>query len=445
VGGLLDIVASGGVIDYRHYIYAGSEPVAIISRKNNGTNTTYYLLSDQEGSIADITNSSGAVVVGESFTAYGSRRSPTTWSGAPSSSDLTTIAGITRHGYTFQDVLGTMGLNDMVGRVQDSITGRFLSADPTIPHPMDPQSYNPYSYTVNNPLTYTDPTGFADGDGTIKVLPYNGLWDADYDLGADGGLSGDMFSMFPNTNTYQVTQNTIYDPSTGITTIGWRVDTYNGSDQNTNTFLGSWDLVGNAWEWQSSGLNTSSPMSVGLSSYEGYDGNSGSNGGPAAGNGASSGSTVGASTATSATTTQQTKSWTTKAQCMASAPNPTSGNATLKLGAFGGLNFKVGGLDVDIDLDAWTLNIPAFGPNYVTQGASAGVTVFGHSFGIGGERSRSTGASSWDSWEPYGSSDPIQGSSGGLSVQLSAGALIGGELSLDHVETALVCSMPAAQ
>jgi RHS repeat-associated protein len=174
VGGLLDIVSSGGITDYRHYIYAGNQPVAIDSRKSNGTNTFSYLLSDQEGSIADITNSSGGVVVGEGFTAYGSRRNPTTWSGAPSSSDLTTIAGITRHGYTFQEALGEMGLNDMVGRVQDAITGRFLSADPTIPHPMDPQSYNPYSYVRNTPLTYTDPTGFGD---VGNVQWYNGPWD----------------------------------------------------------------------------------------------------------------------------------------------------------------------------------------------------------------------------------------------------------------------------
>ena len=180
VGGLFDIVTSAGVTEYRHYIYAGSEPVAIDSRASNGTNAFYYLLSDHQGSIAAITNSTGAVVVGESFTAYGARRNPSTWSGAPSSSNLNTIAGITRNGYTFQDALGAMGLNDMVGRVQDAITGRFLSADPTIPDPSNPQSYNRYGYTVNNPLTYIDPTGFDDtavnqnansGSGAPVTLP----------------------------------------------------------------------------------------------------------------------------------------------------------------------------------------------------------------------------------------------------------------------------------
>jgi RHS repeat-associated protein len=160
VGGLYNVVQSGGVTDYRNYVYAGSEPVAIISRKNNGVNTIYYFLTDHQGSVTAITNSTGGLVVNESFAAYGSRRNPSTWSGAPSSSDLTTIAGISRHGYTFQEALASMGLNEMIGRVQDAVTGRFLSADPNIPDPTNPQDYNRYSYTNNNPLTLIDPTGF---------------------------------------------------------------------------------------------------------------------------------------------------------------------------------------------------------------------------------------------------------------------------------------------
>lgn len=187
IGGLLDVVSSGGVTDYRHYIYAGSEPVAIDSRKSSGTNAFYYLLSDHQGSISAITNSSGAVVVNESFTAYGSRRNPATWSGSPSNTDLSTIAGITRHGYTFQSALASMGLNDMVGRVQDAITGRFLSADPHITDPTDPQSYNRFSYVVNSPLTYVDPTGFQEATlGQIVITPGS----SDGGLTSAGGAGG---------------------------------------------------------------------------------------------------------------------------------------------------------------------------------------------------------------------------------------------------------------
>ncbi len=162
IGGLLEVVASGSATDYRHYINVPGEQIAVYSRKSSGTNTFSYLLSDHQASVASITNSSGAPVVGESFDAFGSRRNPTTWSGAPTNSDLTTIAGITREGYTFQTALGLwMGMNHMNGRVEDSITGRMLSADPHIPDKTNPQSYNRYSYVSNNPLSYTDPSGFA--------------------------------------------------------------------------------------------------------------------------------------------------------------------------------------------------------------------------------------------------------------------------------------------
>jgi RHS repeat-associated protein len=161
IGGLLEVVASGSVTDYRHYINVPGEQIAVYSRKNSGTNTLSYLLSDHQASVASITNSSGAQVVGESFTAFGSRRNPTTWSGVPSNSDLTTIAGITREGYTFQTALGLwMGMNHMNGRVEDSVTGRMLSADPHIPDNTNTQSYNRYSYVENRPLSFIDPTGF---------------------------------------------------------------------------------------------------------------------------------------------------------------------------------------------------------------------------------------------------------------------------------------------
>ena len=37
--------------------------------------------------------------------------------------------------------------------------GRFASADTKIPDPTNPQAFNRFSYTINNPLRYTDPDG----------------------------------------------------------------------------------------------------------------------------------------------------------------------------------------------------------------------------------------------------------------------------------------------
>lgn len=167
VGKLLEVVYNGSSVDYRHYIYAGSRAVAIYHRSNGGTNAFNFLLADHQGSVASVVNSAGSTVVSESFTPFGNRRNPATWAGTASTADLTTAAGISRQGYTFQTQLGLwMGLNHMNGRVQDAMTGRFLSADPTIPDPQDAQSYNRYSYALNNPLTFMDPTGFGSTDQT---------------------------------------------------------------------------------------------------------------------------------------------------------------------------------------------------------------------------------------------------------------------------------------
>ncbi len=48
----------------------------------------------------------------------------------------------------------------MNGRIYDSQLGRFLQADPFIQAPKNSQSYNRYSYVLNNPLSYTDPSGY---------------------------------------------------------------------------------------------------------------------------------------------------------------------------------------------------------------------------------------------------------------------------------------------
>ena len=51
--------------------------------------------------------------------------------------------------------------------------GRFMQPDPLLNsgQPWNPQSWNRYAYTENNPLRYTDPTGlykFGDCSGTAE-------------------------------------------------------------------------------------------------------------------------------------------------------------------------------------------------------------------------------------------------------------------------------------
>ena len=48
----------------------------------------------------------------------------------------------------------------MNGRIYDPTLGRFLQADPNIQAPLNSQNYNRYSYVLNNPMSYTDPSGY---------------------------------------------------------------------------------------------------------------------------------------------------------------------------------------------------------------------------------------------------------------------------------------------
>jgi RHS repeat-associated protein len=140
--------------------------------------------------------SGAGVLVAESFAAFGNRRSGETWSGAPTSTDETSINGVSRWGYTGQTMLGvSLGLNHMNGRVEDAIVGRFLSPDPHIPDPSNAQSYNRYSYVINNPLTLTDPSGFDE-----ESMPTDGFDDSDSGGGGGGGGGGDFSATDPGQN-----------------------------------------------------------------------------------------------------------------------------------------------------------------------------------------------------------------------------------------------------
>jgi hypothetical protein len=60
------------------------------------------------------------------------------------------------------------------------MTGRFLSADPLVQSPFESQSFNRYSYVFNNPLSFTDPSGFKKfhgrDDGSTSTSNYD--WDS---------------------------------------------------------------------------------------------------------------------------------------------------------------------------------------------------------------------------------------------------------------------------
>jgi RHS repeat-associated protein len=70
------------------------------------------------------------------------------------------FSSVTTQGFTGHEDDEDLGLVNMKGRLYDPKVGRFLTPDPIVSRPRFGQSWNPYSYVLNNPLSYVDPSGF---------------------------------------------------------------------------------------------------------------------------------------------------------------------------------------------------------------------------------------------------------------------------------------------
>src|SRR5690606_18596327 len=112
---------------------------------------------DQQGSVVEVTNSSGTLVQSLAYDAWGLRRNPTTWAALASP-----FAGTqpTKRGYTGHEHLDNVELVHMNGRVQDPKLGLCISAAPLAQVPHYSQSRNRYAYVWNIPGSLVDPSGF---------------------------------------------------------------------------------------------------------------------------------------------------------------------------------------------------------------------------------------------------------------------------------------------
>ncbi len=144
------------VTEHKHYISAGGLLVGIYLSRSDSTTETRYFHHDRLGSLTLITNASGGQIERLAYEAFGKRRFP-----AGSADPNNTLFGITTdRGFTSHEHLDEMGLIHMNGRVYDPLVGRFMTPDPFVQSPDNLQSYNRYSYVLNNPLAYTDPSGY---------------------------------------------------------------------------------------------------------------------------------------------------------------------------------------------------------------------------------------------------------------------------------------------
>ncbi len=134
----------------------------------NSSAAYLYLHRDYLGSILAITDKDGDIKEKRHFDAWGKI---VKWVDGDDRDLAKGFAsgGILDRGYTGHEHLFGLGLIHMNGRLYDPLLHRFLMPDNFIQDPYNTQNYNRYSYVLNNPLMYVDPSGeFAEiGIGVI--------------------------------------------------------------------------------------------------------------------------------------------------------------------------------------------------------------------------------------------------------------------------------------
>ena len=108
--------------------------------------SVFYLFTDHLGSVVTIVDQNGSEKFRATYDAWGNQ--------TVTRNDI----GF-RRGYTGHEMLPEFGLINMNGRLYDPQIGRFLSTDNFVQEPWNSQNFNRYSYCLNNPLKYTDPSG----------------------------------------------------------------------------------------------------------------------------------------------------------------------------------------------------------------------------------------------------------------------------------------------
>ncbi|MGH2447263.1 MAG: RHS repeat-associated core domain-containing protein, partial [Chloroflexota bacterium] len=150
---LIDLAGSTGI---RRTLALADLTVIDTGGNNAGV---LYPVTDQLGSTIDLGDGNGASADVMSYGPFG-KRMTAGWAGQMSISQALTINTTeSDKGYTGQEGLDAVQLDDYNARLYDPALGRFLSVDPLIGHPESTQGFNPYSSVENNPLNRTDPTG----------------------------------------------------------------------------------------------------------------------------------------------------------------------------------------------------------------------------------------------------------------------------------------------
>jgi RHS repeat-associated protein len=200
---LVRVVNSSGTFD-TIYIYDGE---TLLARKDSNGEMFYYH-PDHLGSNTLITDSNGATVEETSYLPYGDVLS----------------GGNDRFTYTGQEK-DSSGLMYYGARYYDPVLRQFTQPDTIIADYYDPQNLNRYSYVLNNPYKYTDPSGhyscnFGSGCISLDLFGFHiTIGNVQYDEG-DAALNNGQFNYVTDSVSYEGQWKTNLVVGAGLMGVG---------------------------------------------------------------------------------------------------------------------------------------------------------------------------------------------------------------------------------
>lgn len=142
------------------FVYnAGGTLVAEYGQKSDGLGGVKYIQQDWQGSVRTVTNANGFVVARTDHQAFGGEIGYGT--GLRSIDQGYNVQPATTQGYGLTERDNATGLDHTWFRKNENAAGRWTSPDPYLGSMElgDPQSLNRYSYVVNQPTNFVDPSG----------------------------------------------------------------------------------------------------------------------------------------------------------------------------------------------------------------------------------------------------------------------------------------------
>ncbi len=147
---------AGGLLN--EYIYFNGQRVAR-RQKSGETFVHFYYFEDHLGSSRVNADASGNKCYEADFLPYGEER--------------TILNNCSpKHKFTGQERDSETDLDYFIARHYSFRIGRFLQPEPlniSARHQRNPQKWNAYAYSVNNPLRFLDPDGFEEIEATAKA------------------------------------------------------------------------------------------------------------------------------------------------------------------------------------------------------------------------------------------------------------------------------------